>query len=646
MTLKFFDFEVFPHWWSCVFGILPDDWEQDKPNEDIKSTFTIVTSDDLNARDNLLKELQEEGYVNVGYNIKNYDLMIANTIYQGFSPEQVKMVNDIIINPAAQWASKEHIRMAPFAKRRMSGLTYLDLFDSSDGTLKDKESTLGLNILESSVPFDKEDLTDEDKNDILDYCRHDVWAAMVWYMHIVAPFIKSKLAVAKVFNLEEKDAYCLTNAQLVAKALNAHRTDFSDSENRSVTLPLKVKNYICENLPENVVDYVCNNPESKDFMLFKNIVTFADGGIHSVYDTHEDKKETDVLYAESDEEYALLNVDVSSFYPSIMIQLNTLSRSIQNPERFKFVFEDRVRIKHKPDKTKEDDDLQLAYKLILNTTYGASGCEYLALCDKYQRTRTCRFGQLLLSALANKIYNKIPDVSIIQLNTDGILLYTHRKYINDVIALKDEWCEMSGMGMDVDNVDRIWQRDVNNYLMVKEGGKIKRKGLWLIDHYFKPGYIKIAPLDVYGVGKAAIEWLVKGKDPMRSLLENRNIEDFVINCKKGPTYRGVVQRMADGTEIQLYKCNRVIAITDKNYGSLYKYKANNKTGGFSYASMPNAPEHCLCVNDDLSTYDFNELRSKIDYMYYIDRLCDKLNNHYKQLIGTELVTTHQFDLDY
>lgn len=646
MKLKFFDFEVFPHWWSCVFGILPDDWQEHKPDEGIKSTFTVVTSDDLNARDNLLKELQEERYVNTGYNIKGYDLMIANTIYQGFRPEQVKMVNDIIINPANQWVSKEHMRMAPFAKKRMSGLTYLDLYDSSDGTLKDKESTLGLNILESKVPFDKEDLTEEDKEDILAYCKHDVWAAMVWYMTIVHPFVGSKLAVAKIFNLEEKDAYCLTNAQLVAKAVDAKRTDFADSELRTIVLPAKIKDYVEANLPKGIIDYVCNNPESRDFALFENIVTFADGGIHSVYDTNEDKKETDVLYAESDNEYTLLNVDVSSYYPSIMIQLGTLSRSIQNPDRFKFVFEDRVRIKHKINKTKEDDDLQLAYKLILNTTYGASGSEYLALCDKYQRTRTCRYGQLLLSALANKIYNEIPDVSIIQLNTDGILLYTHRKYVDDVIKLKDEWCSMSGMGMDVDHVDKIWQRDVNNYLMVKEGGKIKRKGAWLIDNYIKPGYIKIAPLDVYGVGKAAIDWLVKGIDPMRSILKNTNITDFIINCKKGPSYRGVIQRMADGSEIQLYKCNRVIAVKDKSYGSLYKYKANNKTGGFSYESMPNAPEHCLCLNDDLSSYDFDELRSKIDYMYYIRRLSDKLGNHYKQIIGTKLVTTHQFDLDY
>jgi hypothetical protein len=102
--------------------------------------------------------------------------------------------------------------------------------------------------------------------------------------------------------------------------------------------------------------------------------------------------------------------------------------------------------------------------------------------------------------------------------------------------------------------------------------------------------------------------------------------------------------MSDGSEIELYKCNRVIATTDKSYGKIYKYKINN--GERAYAQMPNVPEYCITVNDDLSTYDFDKLKKKIDYMYYIGRLYDKLNNHYKQLVGKDLITTHRFDLDY
>ena len=79
MKMRCFDFEVFPHWWLCVFGDMPD-----KPiTNDIKNTFKIVHSDMPNARDALVSLLKEEGVCVCGYNIKHYDLIIANAIYQG-----------------------------------------------------------------------------------------------------------------------------------------------------------------------------------------------------------------------------------------------------------------------------------------------------------------------------------------------------------------------------------------------------------------------------------------------------------------------------------------------------------------------------------------------------------------------------------
>ena len=55
-------------------------------------------------------------------------------------PEQIKIINDLIIKPyECKWASKEHIRLQPFANKRMSGIMYEDLMDDSAGSLKEKE---------------------------------------------------------------------------------------------------------------------------------------------------------------------------------------------------------------------------------------------------------------------------------------------------------------------------------------------------------------------------------------------------------------------------------------------------------------------------------------------------------------------------
>ena len=94
---------------------------------------------------------------------------------------------------------------------------------------------------------------------------------------------------------------------------------------------------------------------------------------------------------------------------------------------------------------------------------------------------------------------------------------------------------------------------------------------------------------------------------------------------------------------ELNKSNRVIAIKDNYYGALDKYKLNHSTGNYSYTIIANAPDHCMTVNDDLSTYNMKDLRKHIDYMYYINRLYDKFDYTFKQLVGTELIETKIFD---
>lgn len=79
---------------------------------------------------------------------------------------------------------------------------------------------------------------------------------------------------------------------------------------------------------------------------------------------------------------------------------------------------------------------------------------------------------------------------------------------------------------------KIWQRDVNNYLLVKTSGKIKRKGAWLMDDFHRPGTVKYGPLDAFICSKAATKYLVEGIDPAVTLVQCKNLNDFAITCKK------------------------------------------------------------------------------------------------------------------
>lgn len=641
MNLRCFDFEVFPHWWCCVFGDIPDDLKFDR---EIKDKFIVVTSDDKNARERLLKLMYEENVCVTGYNIKGYDLAIANAIYQGFNPEQVKIVNDLIIKPYdCQWSTKEHIRLQPFAKKKLPNVVYQDLMDDSTGSLKEKETVLGLNVLESNVDFDTENLTENDKADVIYYCKQDVYAAMKFYQIVVSPYTRTKLALAKKANIPEKVARACTNARLVSMALKAQRKSYDDAEKIVVELPKKIEQYCKDNLPEQLLNRLLTSNTGFTVKLFDNEVSFGNGGIHSVLDTN--------LYVESDSEWTLMNVDASSYYPSILIQFDCLSRSVTQPHLFKDTFDERIAIKHKPNKTAEDQELQLADKLILNTTFGASGNKWLDLYDPHMCTRTCRLGQIFLAALACKIDRTITDCKIIQTNTDGILVYIKRTEIPKLEKLQAEWSRVSGINMDADHVVKIWQRDVNNYLLVKdEDGvmKVKRKGGWLNTDTLRPGYVTTASLAAFVCAKAGQEWLLNGTNIMKTIVADNNIVDFLVSCTKGPTFRGVVQKMFENTpdeyEVPLFKANRVIATLDTSYGKIYKTKMYK--GNLSYHQMPNVPDHCMALNEDLEDYDFSKLKSQIDYMYYIQRTMDIMDIPWKQLCNNDIFDIHQFDIEF
>nr|DAD78949.1 MAG TPA: DNA polymerase [Siphoviridae sp. ctv4j104] len=647
MELRFFDFEVFPDWWCCTFGELPQDCTSiAQLTDDLKDTFRVVSSDMPNARDALMNEFRDKNMVMTGYNIKSYDLEIANGIYNSFDCEDLYTLSQLIVKKGKPKNQKLAQRLQPFVTKRYNGATYLDLFDSSAGSLKGKEAILGLDIRESNVPFGKENLTDAEKNDVIQYNKHDVWSSMYWYLDTVKPFVDTRLSLCKVFNLPEEYGYKKTNASLISLVLGAKRMYFGDENKIDIELPVQIRSYCETNLPKYIYEYILHNTSPLEVKLFENVVKFADGGIHSEYDTTNfmilKSKDRPVLHIKSNAEWVLMNADAGSYYPSIMIFLKTLSRAIQNPELFIKIYNERLRIKHLEDPTPEDIMLQLVYKLILNTTFGASGCEGLDLYDPYMRTCTCRYGQLFLAAFANKVYTTLKgNVRVIQTNTDGVLFYCRRVDVPVIKKLMQEWHDLSGITLEEEFAEEIWQRDVNNYLMVKEHGKIKCKGSWLNSTKVVKGYPRLAPLSSYAVGKAIVSYLTTGKDVVESIKSNTTLEDFAMTFITGSTFDECVYRYENGFETPALRNNRGIASTDNKLGCLYKVKMDGNSR--SYQHTAGCPDHILLLSHDIRNESLSKYRNHLDYDFYINIAKDKLSGSWLDMDGSGVVRTSQFD---
>ena len=663
-NLKFFDFEVFPNWWCCVVS---DEEEQypggiynnqfNKETEDkIKSKMRIYTSDDPNSAIKLKEDLKK-GVIS-GYNIKRYDLIIAKCIFYGFSPEKLFKANNILINPALAAVDAEHMRIASFIKFGWNEAeAWQDLLDDSDKSLKDKECSLGMDIRETTVPFGKEDLTPEDKEDILFYCKHDVYALHVLYYTTSKAYIDTKVNLCDTFGLSRKTAYTNTNANLSGKALEAERVHGTTVTDPTITIRDKaLADYFEKWLPTNIYKHLLTKQEALQFELYENIVDIADGGLHSVFKTpslNTRVYEPAPLYVESTDEYTMFNVDVSSCYPSVMIYCQAMSRAIKNPERFKYIFNKRLQLKMTPKSewTAADKTFVPAAKLILNTTYGAMGNKYLSLYDDYMRTKVCRVGQMILIAISNHLYQAIPGLKVIQTNTDGVLVYAKRSDEKQIQEIVDEFTALSQFSFEIEEDSKLWQLNVNNYVAVHPDGDIKNKGAAFVTSVYQKGTNKLRPLGNYCVPKAQIDFLVKGVNPVQHLLNNTNVSDFCLTCTKGPTYKSMVQYMSDGSKVELGKVSRCIAVEDERYSTIKKIKLYK--GEISEGSIPLCPPHPLVVNDNLQNYKIENGKLIhlptnetwiIDYAYYARELDKALDIPWYKLKNDTFGLTKEFNL--
>lgn len=290
-----------------------------------------------------------------------------------------------------------------------------------------------------------------------------------------------------------------------------------------------------------------------------------------------------------------------------MMKFNYLSRNVAKPDKYREIYDLRVELKRqageeaklngKSEKWKTLNAQQNALKLILNTTYGATKNKYNALYDEYQASSLCYLGQLLLAALANKIYTKI-GATIIQTNTDGVLIKVRRDKLDDVRALVKEWEDLTGFTMEEDFILMFFQRDVNNYIEVTDNPKkpYKLKGKWT-----NQAEETIANLNAPVTHEALLLFYTQDVPIEDTINKCMDIKKFCMTSLTGRTYSKTYYYYNEEPRVA-NKVNRVVATTDSRCGTLKKFKVC-KDGKHQYDKIAEIPERCRLMNDDLELID-------------------------------------------
>lgn len=585
MKLATYDVEVFAHDWLVSI--------KDKET----GRRTKIWNDN-----EAVKACLDDEIIYVGFNSKHYDQFIIKAIVCDFTPEEIKRVSDFIIGGGQGWE-------CPKLKDFYFKFNNVDIKDDMQMglSLKAIEGHLGMSVQESTVPFDIDrPLTEAERKETEFYCDHDV-DTTERLIDLRKDYLKNKINIGRLAGLDDVRAMSMTNAKLTAALLKASKVPHDDE--REYQYP---DNLLREYIPSEVFEFFDKMKDETltDKEVFSDKleisigecpVTIGYGGIHGAIPNY--------IWQESGDGQIIRNQDVGSYYPHLMTIYGYTSRNIPQAEIFSDVLERRMKAKAEGDTATAN-----ALKLVVNTTYGASLNKYNDLFDPLMGRSVCITGQLFLLELAERLYKEVPNLRIVQLNTDGIMVEFHQDYYEKADEIFKEWQERTGFELEEDSIKQIAQKDVNNYIEVQPNGKAKSKGGYLVRG--------IAPAGAFNINNnacivaTALKEFFLNRTPVEETINGcTDIFQFQLIAKAGAKYKEAYH-LVDGEKEPVQKVNRVYATADERYGKLFKVKTEDE----STAKIEMLPEHCIIDNDNKLTID------DVDRTFYIEMAKKRIND--------------------
>ena len=560
--MVFIDFEVFAYDWLCVCI-------------DPKAQSTTVI---VNDREKLVRYYEERKKdIWIGFNVRHYDQYIFKAILLGLNP---KSVNDfIIVEGNDGWRFSDEFRKVP--------LYFYDVMSGIDRGLKYFEGSMGNDIRESGVPFDiPRKLTSDEIAETVKYCTHDVEQTMEVFARRKSDF-DAHIGLLHMFNLPLSNI-SKTKVQLSAKILEAHKRQYNDEFDIDIPPTLDVKRYT------QIVEWY-RDPSNYSYERSLDTTvagvphTFGWGGVHGARLNYVGQG----MY---------INMDVASLYPSLMIRYDLISRSC-NPEKFKEIVDTRLKYKA------EKNPLQAPLKIVINGTYGASKDRNNPLYDPRQANRVCVYGQLLLLDLIEHLEDA--GAVIIQSNTDGVLVRcpdgrNEDEFYSTIDMVAEEWEDRTGLVLEFDEYRKVFQGDVNNYLIVDSEGHYKSKGAFVK---------KLSDLDydLSIVNEAVVNRLMDGRPIADTINSCDDMHCFQLVKRISGKYRCLIYQNRELSE----RTARVFASISLADGGLFKCHNNGRL-----ARVEGTPYRLKIVNEDVKGM---KVPAWLDRSWYIDLARDRIS---------------------
>lgn len=472
--LTFFDIETYQQFF-CFAAICFDS----ETHKELWRKSTIASPNGIVDASNvadIVETFEKSDYI-ISYNGSKFDLPILAKIKHDVakmgqtSQAYIHFDGEDIIN----YDSNNHV--TPIYKHNVKewSVKHFDLLNNCllDKSLKQWEMYCNLPIRE--LPYDpKAELTQEMKDEILQYCFHDVWCTAQVFWRFGSGEIKWRNIYPITARIKIAELWPDTMPFRLDRTSQALASGIIYQTNKPIPVktsnPLDLFRLDDFDVPNEVKDIfrllASSRPTTEkerealaEKCVYKGI-QFGEGGCHYIV-----KGEHENIFA----------LDVASEYPTAILHWNLL-KTPAALTRYGNMREMRFDMKSKKGTPQYDAGLDSSLKVVLNSLSGGfriRGGSSVAY-DPAAGRAMCYIGQLVVTELALAC----PDWdSVIEINTDSVFI-KGEKYMDLMREKCKQMFEKYEMLFEEEYMDRCYFRDVNNYgIYDKDGNLLDGRGL-------------------------------------------------------------------------------------------------------------------------------------------------------------------------
>jgi len=447
-----FDTECYKNFWLIIIG-----------DVEISTTSTLTPEQCRQIR-----TLLNAGTC-VSFNGLRYDIPMVASALAGNSVEMLKHINDrIILDNAPPWN---------FNPTGWAPADHVDLFNIAPGACGQKIYAGRMHApTMRDLPYSPDsELTPDQMREVTEYCHNDVAVLSMLADSLHAEIgLRRKLSARYGLDLMSKSDAQIAEAVLKLKcgAVGAKPKPYP----AGYSFTYKAPDYL--SVPPEIANarFVISEtgtvtmPEELKSLSVKignSTYTLGIGGLHS--------NEHNVAHV-SDAENVLIDSDVASYYPQLIINSGLFPPILGAAFRREYIAikNERIAAKHATIQTEETRAMNDGGKIMINGTFGKTGSPYSVLYAPEMMIYTTLTGQLSLLMLIRQCEEM--GIPIVSANTDGIVAKCPRNKHDLFTGIVKRWEKITNLEMEQTEYKGLYSRDVNSYFAVKASGGIKRKG--------------------------------------------------------------------------------------------------------------------------------------------------------------------------